>query len=171
MDLYPFCNFPGSDGFSPIFGGRDKATTPTPILKAPILGIANRIASMYGISTYIYCTIFYLKKQPSVGKYTIFGWDGNNFRYLKLCEKWFVTPKSWFLGENWQNHPSSPKASGTQNEGTEPKAILAVGFPLHKPYPNTAYSQVRIPNRTNKMIGKWHVWYLDVARRNLGSNS
>ena len=28
----------------------------------------------------------------------------------------------------------SPKVSGTQNGGTEPyKAILGVGFPLHKP--------------------------------------
>ena len=29
----------------------------------------------------------------------------------------------------------SPKVSGTKNAGTEPcKAILGVGFPLHKPY-------------------------------------
>ena len=29
----------------------------------------------------------------------------------------------------------SPKVSGTYNAGTEPyKAILGLGFPLHKPY-------------------------------------
>ncbi len=34
----------------------------------------------------------------------------------------------------------SPKVSGTQNGGTEPyKAILGVGFPLHKPDPYSLY--------------------------------
>ena len=42
----------------------------------------------------------------------------------------------------------SPKASSTKSEGTEPykiyKAILGVGFPLHKPYPYSFFF-VKIP--------------------------
>ena len=34
----------------------------------------------------------------------------------------------------------SPKVSGTKNAGTEPyKAMLGVGFPLHKQYPYSLY--------------------------------
>ena len=37
----------------------------------------------------------------------------------------------------------SPKVSGAKNAGTEPcKAILGVGFPLHKPYPYRLYTWV-----------------------------
>jgi len=71
-------------------------------------------------------------------------WGNHSQVDVRICFNW-VGKLNHQLGfhDLHSEKETSPGVSGTQNGGTEPyksyKAILGIGFPLHKPYPYSLY--------------------------------
>ena len=68
---------------------------------------------------------------------------------------------------NFHGNLRVPRISGTQNGGTEAyKAVLGVGFPLHKPYPYSLYRWGFLHFRYQR-----NVWWLRVPHQAQGNTA